>query len=140
MSEKSFPVDLVTPDAQLFGGLADFAAIPAWDGEMGFAYLRAPVMVKLGAGEMRIHLEKDTNIQHFAVQGGFAGTDGSHLVVLASRAARLEAFDAQVLRSQLTDLEQRLAEQGLDENERPFLKDELKWLRLVERLVTRRQM
>ena len=137
MSEKSFPVDLVTPEGQLFGGYSDFVAIPAYDGEMGFMYLRAPVMSSLGEGEMRVHVADSNKIERFVVQGGFAGTDGEKLVVLASRAQRLDAYDLASLKERRESVENQIATADEDDPELPFLRDELAWVTLVQRLVRR---
>jgi len=137
VSDVSFTVDLVTPEGQLFSGLTDFTVIPAYDGEMGFLYLRAPLMTSLGSGEMRVHVADSEVIERFAVHGGFAGTDGSHLVVLATRAQRLDAYDLATLKERRAGLEERLAEAADDDPEQPYLRDELAWVRLVDRLVSR---
>ncbi|MCL2137249.1 MAG: F0F1 ATP synthase subunit epsilon [Coriobacteriia bacterium] len=137
MGEKSFPVELVTPEGQLFGGFSDFVAIPAHDGEMGFAYLRSPVMSSLGDGEMRVHIADTERIERFVIQGGFAGTDGDKLVVLASRAQRLDAYDIESVKQRRTDLEDQIAEAVEDDPELPFLRDELSWVLLVHKLVGR---
>lgn len=140
MSELSFAVDVVTPEGQLFSGLADFVAIPAHDGEVGFLYHRAPFMGSLGQGELRIHVADSDVIERFAVQGGFAGTDGEKIMVLASRAQRLSLYDAESLKARLASLEQRLAElQATDGDEPdpeiPHVLDEISWVSLLKRLV-----
>ena len=137
MAEKSFRVELVTPEGQIFGGSTEFVAIPAHDGEMGFAYLRAPVMSSLGEGEMRVHIAGSETIERFVVQGGFAGTDGEKLVVLASRAQRLSAYNRASIKERREELENRIANAREDDPELPFLRKELSWVLLVERLVTR---
>jgi F-type H+-transporting ATPase subunit epsilon len=140
MGELSFSVDVVTPEGRLFEGLADFIVVPAHDGEMGFLYHRAPVMGTLGEGEMRIHVADSGLIEHFAVQGGFVGTDGEKIVVLASRAQHLSNYDRESLLVRLAGLTQRLADlEALDgeepDPEIPHLNDEISWVRLVIRLV-----
>lgn len=144
MSDLSFPVELVTPEGQLFTGFADFVAIPATRGELGFLHHRAPIMASLGSGELRIHDADGGAVNRYAVNGGFAGTDGEKLVVLASRAQRLDAYDLASLKVRREELEARLAEhlaaEGLaDEDEPnveiPYLRDELAWVVLVTRLV-----
>jgi len=140
MDERNFPVDLVTPEALLLEGVSSFVAIPAWNGEMGFAFLRAPVMVSLGAGEMRVHMVPSGEIERFVVKGGFAGTDGSHLVVLATRAQRLKDFDSKTLKERCAELEQRIAESNAADRERAYLVEELDWLRLALKVASLRNL
>jgi len=140
MNDKSFPVELVTPEGHLFGGHSEFVAIPAYDGEMGFAYLRAPVISSLGEGEMRVHIPDSDKIERFVLQGGFASTDGETLVVLASRAQRLDAYEITSVTERRTGIEQRIEAAQDDDPELPFLKDELSWVMLVQRLVGRAKL
>jgi F-type H+-transporting ATPase subunit epsilon len=137
MNDKSFAVDVVTPEGQLYEGHSDFVAIPAHDGEMGFAYLRAPVISSLGEGELRVHVAGSDLIERFVVQGGYAGTDGEKLVVLASRAQRLDAYNAVSIKERKASLEDQIASLDEDHPEQPFLHNELTWVSLVERLVGR---
>ncbi|MDR2956615.1 MAG: ATP synthase F1 subunit epsilon [Coriobacteriales bacterium] len=137
MSDTSFMVNLVTPEGQLFDGEAEFVVVPAYDGELGFLYLRAPVMSSLGPGEMRIHVADSEKIEHFAVSGGFVGNDGHKVVVLASRAQRLDVFNLEALQDHQAEIDQQLIELAEDDPERPFLREEMTWVKLLIRLVGR---
>jgi F-type H+-transporting ATPase subunit epsilon len=137
INTKVFPVDLVTPEGQLFGGSASFVAIPAHDGEMGFAWLRAPVMSTLGNGEVRIHVAGSNQVEYFIVQGGFAGTDGDKMVILASRAQRRDAYDLVSLDERRAGIEQQIKTTEDDDPELPFLYDELEWVSLVHQIIRR---
>ncbi|MCL2340014.1 MAG: hypothetical protein FWC59_03880 [Actinomycetia bacterium] len=140
MAARSFQVDLVTPEAQLFFGPADFVAIPAWDGEVGFLRRRAPLMSALAAGELRITPAGSSQAERFAVQGGYAGTDGDHLVILATRARNLADIDRVTLRTQRADLAAVLGVTTEHDPQRLFLEGELSWLQLLDRLVSKGEL
>ncbi|MDR0459511.1 MAG: F0F1 ATP synthase subunit epsilon [Coriobacteriales bacterium] len=135
MSDTSFMVDLVTPEGQLFNDLAEFVVVPAYDGELGFMYLRAPIMSTLGSGEMRVHIADSDKVDHYAVRGGFVGADGQKVVVLASRAQRLDAYNPEALKTRRADLDERIANTAEDDPEMPSLLEEQEWVKLLQRLV-----
>ena len=79
----SFSCRIVTPSAAAFSGSVEYASIPAHDGQLGVADGRAPLLVKLGTGLLRLDTEGDA--QWFAVHGGFAQVGAEGLVVLAEQ-------------------------------------------------------
>ncbi len=54
MAAKSFRCRLITPVAQVLDEQVVSAVIPAWDGLMGFLPDRAPIVAKLGLGELSL--------------------------------------------------------------------------------------
>ena len=70
IGSKPFPVQIVTPDAAMPPVDCTFAALPAWDGEVGVLAGRAPMVCKLGKGELR--LEVAGEIRRYRVREGFA--------------------------------------------------------------------
>ena len=61
----SFSCRIVTPSAAAFSGSVEYASIPAHDGQLGVADGRAPLLVKLGTGLLRLDTEGEA--QWFAV-------------------------------------------------------------------------
>lgn len=53
----TFNVSVVTPEREVLAGAARFVALPAYDGEMGILAKRAPLVVQLGSGRLRVDLE-----------------------------------------------------------------------------------
>ena len=60
---------VVTPERALLDEPADFVALPLYDGELGVLPGRAPLIGRLGFGELRIR--KGDQTQRFYVDGGF---------------------------------------------------------------------
>ncbi|MFO0910537.1 MAG: F0F1 ATP synthase subunit epsilon [Isosphaeraceae bacterium] len=61
---------VVTPERTLFDELVDFVALPLYDGELGVAPGRTPLIGRLGFGELRTRV--GTITRRYFVDGGFA--------------------------------------------------------------------
>ena len=62
---------LVTPSAQLLDEEITYASVPAWDGLIGIAPMRAPLLIKLEDGPLRLDFTQGGS-RWFFVGGGFA--------------------------------------------------------------------
>ena len=88
----TFPCTLITPEALVFDGPALYASIPAWDGQIGIASMRAPLLAKLGDGALRIDRKGAEPLWYF-LSGGFAQMKDNHLTLLTSAAVPVEEID-----------------------------------------------
>ena len=105
MASSTFEFSLITPEQLVLEAPARFVAFPAHDGEMGILPQRAPLVCKLGMGELRV--QSDAGDQRYFVEGGFAQMVGDRLTILAEYAtlrsdlhaadARRELAEAQAL-------------------------------------------
>jgi len=77
-------VVVVTPEATVVDEKADFLALPLFDGEIGIAGGHAPMIGRLGFGEMRI--ETGGNTVYYYVEGGFVQVNADVVSVLTNRA------------------------------------------------------
>lgn len=93
---------VVTPETTVIDELVDFAAFPADDGEVGVYPRRAPLVARVGCGELR--LQAGSGKQRFYVDGGFAQVRDNVLTILTSRAKRANEIDQSDVASQLTAL------------------------------------
>jgi len=78
---------------------AGFVAVTLYDGEMGIAPGHAPLVGRLGSGEMRI--THGDAIDRYYIEGGFIEVLGDTVTVLANRAVPSAQLDAAVAREQL---------------------------------------
>jgi F-type H+-transporting ATPase subunit epsilon len=83
---------VVTPERALLDETVDFVALPMFDGELGVLPGRAPLIGRLGPGELRIR--HGANTRRFFVDGGFAQVRGDVVTVLTPRALKAEEIDA----------------------------------------------
>ena len=98
---------LVTPERTVCDVPAEFVALPLFDGELGVAPGRAPMIGRLGCGELRIVSHKGT--VRYYVEGGFVEVTGGVVNVLTPRAIAAEDLDAAVAQEQLTTARSRPA-------------------------------
>ena len=84
---------VVTPERAVLDEAVDFVALPMYDGELGVLPGRAPLIGRLGYGELR--LRRGTTARRFFVDGGFAQVRSNVVTVLTPRAIRGEDIDVQ---------------------------------------------
>jgi len=82
---------IVTPERALLDAPADFVAIPLYDGELGVLPGRAPLIGRLGMGELR--LRKGDHIERYFIDGGFAQVRDDVVSVLTPKALKAEEID-----------------------------------------------
>jgi F-type H+-transporting ATPase subunit epsilon len=71
--------------------VVDFVALPMYDGELGVAPGRAPLIGRLGYGELRTR--RGGNVHRYFVDGGFAQVRDNVVTVLTTRAIKAEEID-----------------------------------------------
>ncbi|MAE62875.1 MAG: ATP synthase F1 subunit epsilon [Phycisphaeraceae bacterium] len=84
---------LVTPQRSVLDEEVAYASIPAWDGQIGIAPMRAPLLVKLGDGLLRLDLPGGAS-RWFFVGGGFAQVKDNRLTLLTDEAKAADDVDA----------------------------------------------
>lgn len=76
---------IVTPEKAILDERADFVVLPMVDGELGVLPQHAPLIGRLGKGELRI--TRGDAVQKWQVSGGFAQVRKDVVTVLTSKAA-----------------------------------------------------
>jgi F-type H+-transporting ATPase subunit epsilon len=75
---------VVTPEQAVLDEAADFVALPIFDGELGVLPGRAPLIGRLGFGELRVR--QGSRVLRFYVDGGFAQVHNNVVTVLTGKA------------------------------------------------------
>ena len=83
---------IVTPEATELDRMADFVALPLEDGEIGIAPYRAPLIGRLGFGEMRLRV--GDAVHRYYVDGGFVQVAEDTVTVLTNHAIPAHQIDA----------------------------------------------
>jgi F-type H+-transporting ATPase subunit epsilon len=83
---------IVTPEATALDQPADFVALTLDDGEIGIAPGRAPLVGRLGFGELR--LRRGEAEQRYYVDGGFVQVAGDVVTVLTNHAVPASEVDS----------------------------------------------
>jgi F-type H+-transporting ATPase subunit epsilon len=90
----AFQCTVVTPEHQAFEGTISQAIVPAHDGLIGVLTDRAPLLVKLGVGVLRLDQAGEQK-HYFLVDGGVAQMKDNRLTILTSEATPAEQIDIQ---------------------------------------------
>jgi F-type H+-transporting ATPase subunit epsilon len=100
-------VVVVTPEQTVLETEADFVALPLYDGEIGIAPDRAPLIGRLGYGELRLRQGGTTT--SYYVDGGFVQVADNIVSVMTQRAMPAARIDVNAAEKQLADEMQRPA-------------------------------
>jgi F-type H+-transporting ATPase subunit epsilon len=91
-SGKRLKCVVVTPEEAVLDEPADFVALPMYDGELGVLPGRAPLIGRLGFGELRVR--RGDKVELFYVDGGFAQVRADVVTVLTGKAVPGAAVSA----------------------------------------------
>lgn len=104
---KRIRLVVVTPETTLLDEMAEFVALPLFDGEIGVAPLHSPMIGRLGFGEMRVTV--GGRATRYYVDGGFVQVADNTVSVLTNRALPAAQLDAAVAQELLQSARQRPA-------------------------------
>jgi F-type H+-transporting ATPase subunit epsilon len=107
--ERKFEVEVLTPEGEVFSGEVSQVSTRTAVGEIGILANHAPLLASLRPAELRLHLS-DAETRRYAQAHGWLQVFGNHARLLLEEAIAPEDLDAGVLKEQLADAEQRLAE------------------------------
>lgn len=91
---------VVTPERTELDRVVDSVVLPMYDGELGIQRGRAPLIGRLGYGEMRLQSAGQT--QSFFIDGGFAQVENDIVSVLTARALPAETLSVEAARGELS--------------------------------------
>ena len=83
---------VVTPERAVLDETAEMVILPMIDGELGVLQGRAPIIGRLGAGELR--LKSGTAVKRFFVEAGFVQVRSNVVTVLTANAKPAETVTA----------------------------------------------
>ncbi|MFM9377697.1 F0F1 ATP synthase subunit epsilon [Gordonia sp. VNK21] len=94
MAEKTFRLDVVSPDTSLYSGNATILVAQTTDGELGVLPGHAPLLGELAPGGCVVVTEESGDKIAMAVQGGFLSVTATEVKVLAEAAQFASEIDA----------------------------------------------
>jgi len=104
-----FPVEVLTPEGEVFSGEVRQVSTRTAVGELGVLANHTPLLAALHPTELRLHVS-DSETKRYAQSHGWLQVFGNHAKLLVEEALDPEQLDAGTLKEQLADAEQRLAE------------------------------
>ncbi len=104
---KSLTCLVVTPEQTALEQQAEAVILPLYDGEIGIFPDHAPLIGRLGYGEMRI--KSGGTEQHYYIDGGFVQVADNVVSVLTNRALTADKLDATAAKGKIDALMQQTA-------------------------------
>ncbi len=102
---------LITPEDKIIDEPISYASIPAWDGLMGVMPGHAPIVARLGLGELRVDVaDQDSRkggSRSFLVDGGFIQIVHDKMTILAEKAWPAETLNETDAKAEVAELEAR---------------------------------
>ena len=86
-------VDIVSAEATLYSGLAEFVAVPGIAGELGIYPRHAPLLTQLRPGSVRLKVPNQTEEELIYVSGGILEGQPDIVTVLSDTAIRGKDLD-----------------------------------------------
>ena len=108
---NTIKVDIVSAESDIWAGVATMVFAPAEMGEIGVAPRHAPLLTRLGSGEVRVQQENGDEL-YFYVSGGIIEVQPHHVTVLADTAARAKDLDEAAALEAKQRAESALADQA----------------------------
>jgi F-type H+-transporting ATPase subunit epsilon len=93
MADNTLQLVLVTPETTLLDEPVQALRFPLFDGQAGILPGRAPLVGRLGYGELRV-TGSDGETRSFYVDGGFVQVKGPVVSLLTNRAIPVDEIDA----------------------------------------------
>ena len=107
---------VVTPERTLFDETVEFVALPLFDGEIGIAPGRAPLIGRLGYGELRT--SKAGTIRRYFLDGGFAQVRDNVVTVLTNRAIAADQIETGAAAAELERAKARATKNEVEQAEK----------------------
>jgi len=92
MAERTFSLELATPDALIYQGKVTALVAPAVEGYLGVLAGHAPLRAALTRGKLRFD-PAGAEPRWLAVSGGLLEVDRDHATILADAAEPVEEID-----------------------------------------------
>jgi F-type H+-transporting ATPase subunit epsilon len=86
-------VDIVTPERVVMQTEAEAIVVPAIDGELGILQSHTPLLAQLQPGQIR--LRRGSDVELFAVSGGFVEVNHNRVVIFAETAEMAEEINVE---------------------------------------------
>lgn len=102
-TSKSLKVVVVTPEKAVLDATADLVILPMIDGELGVLSGRAPLIGRLGAGELR--LKSAAGVTRYFVEAGFVQVRSNVVTVLTASAKPAASVTAELAIAAATEAE-----------------------------------
>jgi len=131
MAHAAFPVEVLTPEGEVFNGEVEMVSTRTTVGVIGILARHSPLLATLEPTELRLY-KTETEILRFAQAEGYLQVGDNHALLLVEEAHPLADLDAQELRERLRVAEEEIEQAGEDtERRRVAERDKRRWERFL---------
>jgi F-type H+-transporting ATPase subunit epsilon len=131
MPHAKFPVEVLTPEGEVFNGEVEMVSTRTTLGQIGILARHSPLLATLEPTELRLY-KTDTEILRYAQAEGYIQVGDNHALLLVKEALLVEDLDAEELRERIRAAEQELEQAGEDtERHRAADRDKRRWERFL---------
>jgi F-type H+-transporting ATPase subunit epsilon len=117
MPRTKFPVEVLTPEGEVFGDEIEMISTRTTVGSIGVLANHEPVLAMLDPTELRLYVS-ESEVVRFAQAEGYMQVAGNRALLLVEEAISPERLDVPALRDRLQTAERELEEAGEDTERR----------------------
>src|SRR5437763_1908626 len=107
MAHTSFPVEVLTPEGEVFNDEVEMVSTRTGVGSIGILAHHQPLLAMLDPAELRLH-KSESDVIRFAQGEGFLQVTGERALVLVDEALPVDGLDAGEIREKLQRAEQEV--------------------------------
>jgi F-type H+-transporting ATPase subunit epsilon len=127
MAHTRFPVEILTPEGEVFSDEVEMISTRTTVGEIGILANHAPLLGMLEPTELRVYVSEG-EVLRFAQSEGYMQVGNNHAMLLVQDIQKPDELDTGVLRERLTEAERELEAAGDDtERRRVALRERKRW-------------
>ena len=127
MAHEKFPVEVLTPDGEVFNDEVEMVSTRTTVGSIGILAHHAPVLAMLEPTELRLY-KTESEVVCFAQAEGYMQVASGRVMLLVEEAHPPSDLDQGSLRERLDRAERELSDAGEDsERRRVALRDKRRW-------------
>ncbi len=117
MAHTKFPVEVLTPDGEVFNDEVEQISTITAAGSIGVLANHTPILAMLEPAELRLY-KTESEIVRFAQAEGYMQVAGGRVLILVEEAHDPESLDSGELREKLERAESELRDAGEDTEKR----------------------
>jgi F-type H+-transporting ATPase subunit epsilon len=131
MPHARFPVEVLTPEGEVFNGELEMVSTRTTLGQIGILARHAPLLATLEPTELRLYVT-ETEVLRYAQAEGYLQVGNNHALLLVEEVHPVGELDAGELRERLAMAEHELDQAGEDsERRRVAERDKRRWERFL---------
>ena len=134
MAHTKFPVEVLTPEGEVFNGDVEMLSSRTEVGEVGILARHAPLLATLDPAELRLHIS-ESEVKRYAQGEGYLQVFSNRVLVLVEECIEPDGIDVARQRERL-----RKAEETLERIDQQALEQRVREARTTEERDEARQM